>query len=125
MTNPITIKRHSGGAVSLTIANPDGSGDIASVGMTGLEAGNLGVRLMTEASEAAAEVIAGDVASLSAQQYTELCDLFDQAIFMGRDGTFDAQPDTDPERLYMTSPQARRFVNAAVRALGLTLADAA
>lgn len=51
--------------------------------------------------------------------YADLCDLFDQAIFMGRGGAFDAEPDTDPERLLSTSPQARRFASAAMEVFGL------
>lgn len=51
--------------------------------------------------------------------YGELSDLFDQAIGMGKTREFDAEPDTDPERVYMASPQSRRFANAAMDAIGL------
>jgi hypothetical protein len=45
--------------------------------------------------------------------YADLCDLFDQAIFMGRHKSFDDDVDTSPDRIRSTSPQARRFANAA------------
>jgi hypothetical protein len=54
-----------------------------------------------------------------AKMYGELCDLFDQAIFMGRNKTFDDQPETGADRMMTTSPQARRFATAAMEALGL------
>jgi hypothetical protein len=60
---------------------------------------------------------------MSAELYAELCDLFDQAIFMGRNGTFDKEPDTDTGRLRSTSPQARRFANAAAEAVAESLME--
>jgi len=62
---------------------------------------------------------ATDAAKAFVQLYRELCDLFNQAIFMGRDSTFGEQPDTDPDRSRLTSPQARRFATAAVDAFRL------
>lgn len=62
---------------------------------------------------------ATDAAKAFVQLYRELCDLFNQAIFMGRDGTYGEQPDTDPDRSRLTSPQAGRFAAAAVDALRL------
>lgn len=54
--------------------------------------------------------------------YGELTDLFDQAIFMGRNGEgdrryFAIQPNTDHGRMMSTSPQARWFANAVVDVL--------
>lgn len=62
------------------------------------------------------------MSDVTPEQYGELCDLFEQAMFTGAtadDPDFEFSVDEDPDRIHSTSDWARALANAAVRALGL------
>ncbi len=62
------------------------------------------------------------MSDVTPEQYGELCDLFEQAIWAGgvsMENKIDFSVDEDPDRLRGTSDWSRALANAAVRALGL------